>query len=136
MENKSEFEPKLTNNGLRSKIRYLRENKSIVGVLSKTIPQILMLSLTIAGEKLLARDQSQFVKKSTKEIPPVSMKKHSSKKISYEDEVDKSEDMGLVESVVYLIMDAVQMDYDEVSDKQNEVMQNVARKIISKVQYG
>ena len=34
-----------------------------------------------------------------------------------------------------MIMDAVGVDYDEVTDKQNEWMQNTAWRIISKVQY-
>ena len=126
------FTPKLTRQGLYAKVLWLRNQKSIGATKTKTIPQRLQLFLTAEGQQRFLRDQKRFLAAFCGKIPTPIEKKF--RKTEIPEERDKSEDASLVESVVYRILEAVKIDYDEVSPAQNKRLQATAQNIIRKVQ--
>ena len=135
------FTPKLTRQGLYAKVLWLRNQKSIGATKTKTIPQRLQLFLTAEGQQRFLQDQKRFLAAFCGKIPAPIEKKFRKTEIPEErdkrdqrDQIDKSEDASLVESVVYRILEAVKIDYDEVSPAQNKRLQATAQNIIRKVQ--
>ena len=132
------FLPKLTRQGLYSKIGVLRKQESILTEKTKTLPQRLQLILSDKGRKRFLQADLLFKSAICEKLPVKSTKTLIKQKVidipEETEERDQSEDPGLVQSIVYKMLDGMAVDYDEVSPEQNIRLESAAKKIIRKIQ--